>query len=575
MLDFITKRKERKVQLQVETYIDDGLTKLSHKLYKQGMICFSNAIELNAEFVEQKLYVEFKSFYQRGDWDSALSIGLILLQVNKKSYELANRVGNCARKIHNYQQANNLYRLSLRNKKGNREAFYNLAASMGKVRLFDLDVKYVIEKYIAEDKYILPDFVDDPDFIECIKKSLIGGYEDRIRKKIELKKNKSKAQKLAVQEYVPTYKEVLKEIQNRLKKMSDESVSGNKQLLYNMVYNQGLYALASNDFETAFNAFIMIKQTNVKMEYLDMLVSITISHKDKTDRAIDMMIRLLGQDQFNRFLNVNLGLMYRRLGNHLLSTKYLAIGASLLKKSEGFYKISDLMTIAIEHFRNGMNRKALELFKIVVSEKEDERVFSYIGEIYLRVKNYNDAVKTFKDIIGLDPQSELGHAKLNEIHDMFFDKAISSHIDKKFRSAAEYYVKALQVVEKVDTYEKAIETFTQINDLEQAQALQEKLDIIIQREKDHRLEKFRQDYINRGKAFVKQHQFDKAIKNLEQAFRMKVDKDVFMYLAYIYKRLNKTISLTSLMQRWEVMLDMEEKMKQRDREIARAKKSEE
>ncbi len=94
-------------------------------------------------------------------------------------------------------------------------------------------------------------------------------------------------------------------------------------------------------------------------------------------------------------------------------------------------------------------------------------------------------------------------------------------------------------------------------------------------QKDQRLEKFRQDYINRGKIFVKQHQFDKAIQNLEQAFRMKIDKDVFMYLAHIYKRLSKTKSLANLMQRWEAMLDMEEKVKQRERELARAKKSEE
>ena len=367
---------------------------------------------------------------------------------------------------------------------------------------------------------------------------------------------------------------MLKEIQNRLEKLSDAPTSGNKQLYYNMLYNQGLYALASNDIKTAFNAFILIKQAKISMEYLDMLVSMTLSHKGNVDQAFDMMIRLLGRDQYNRFLNVNLGLMYRRLGNHLLSTKYLAIGASLLKKSEGFYKISDLMNIAIENFNKGSNRKALELFKIVLSEKEEERVLSYIGEIYLRVKNYDAAVNTFKEITRLDPRSELGQAKLNEIHDMFFEKAISNHIEKKFRIAADYYVKALQVVENIDTYEKAIKTYTQINDLEQAQVLQEKLDIIKQREKDQRLEKFRQDYISRGKTFVKQHQFDKAIQNLEQAFRMKVDKDVFMYLAHIYKRSNKTKSLANLMQRWEVMLDMEEKMKQHERELARAKKSE-
>ena len=46
-------------------------------------------------------------------------------------------VGNCARRQKNYKQANNLYRHALKINPKYQVAFYNLAASMGKVEKYD------------------------------------------------------------------------------------------------------------------------------------------------------------------------------------------------------------------------------------------------------------------------------------------------------------------------------------------------------------------------------------------------------------------------------------------------------
>ena len=60
---------------------------------------------------------------------------------------------------------------------------------------------------------------------------------------------------------------------------------------------------------------------------------------------------------------------------------------------------------------------------------------------------------------------------------------------------------------------------------------------------------------------MKRGLFDEAIEILESAFRLKVDRNIFMQLAVLYKGLKKQDELILLEQRWQKMLEYEEKMK--------------
>ncbi len=51
------------------------------------------------------------------------------------------------------------------------------------------------------------------------------------------------------------------------------------------------------------------------------------------------------------------------------------------------------------------------------------------------------------------------------------------------------------------------------------------------------------------------------MESFELAFRMKLDKDVFVYLATIYKAMKRNEEMQHLLERWNKMVEHEDKMK--------------
>ena len=308
MLGFFSKRKEEKTRLKIEQLLEEGLTKISHRLYNQGMINFNNAIALNSEMVGEMLAKSFNQFYSRADWDSGLSIGSVLLQIRNNDAELTNKVGNCARRTGDYKQANNLYRIALRINKKYREAFYNLAASMGKVQKYDLDVKHVITKYISFTQFILPDYAESSNYIDNIKQEIIDSWKEQPEDEEQLEERKSEE---------PTYDEIIVHIDQKILQLSKKLASRIALIAYhNAMYNQALYALSNQDDQLAMSRLNELKSVSSKFEYYEMLRALSHAIAEDYSKATDSLIQLLGKDRHNRFYNVNLGLIYQKSGNY-------------------------------------------------------------------------------------------------------------------------------------------------------------------------------------------------------------------------------------------------------------------
>ena len=114
MLRALKKSREQKAHQKTEDLIKKGIALLDGKLYKQAMIEFQNAFESEPTYAAQRLDKEFQEAQGISDFEAALSIGLVLIKIKDTDYELANTLGNCARRQKNYKQANNLYRHALK-----------------------------------------------------------------------------------------------------------------------------------------------------------------------------------------------------------------------------------------------------------------------------------------------------------------------------------------------------------------------------------------------------------------------------------------------------------------------------
>ena len=436
MLRAFARSKKDKQSSKAEANLKKGALLLKGKLYKQAVIELNLALELDIETTSIQLQAMFTDFVKVKELEASLSVGLLLIKLNSKDFELANRVGNIARKLHNYKQANNLYKQALRINKSFLKAYYNLAASMGKVDKFDFDVKKNIEQFANHDDYVLPGYQNN----QKIVYKTMSLWEE---------KNEDSREDIS---------EIREMIGNHLKQAIKEnwkkhSITEGKTILQGDIFNMGLFALSYNDSETAIENFIKLVNQDCKIPYIEMVTALAKSGLGKGKQASEEMIALLGKNQFDRYINLNLGLLYKKQKNRLLSFKYLSIAASLLEKSEGQFSHANILKIADGHFENGNLKKALHLYNLVKLEIPDIHAMIRIGEINMLKNNFTEAAMVFKNILTIDANSQFAIQKLRDIHDHYVEKADELIKDKKAAQAIVLYERALSIERAPETIE--------------------------------------------------------------------------------------------------------------------------
>ena len=581
MLKGLFQSKEDKIRAKIDEHLAEGMKLMSEKFYNGAMIEFDKAMELDPEIVYPKLVEELSNAAASGDLQSALSIGLNLIKEKNEDFELANKLGNYARELGDYKQAEGLYKTALKVKRGYQKAFYNLAASQARVNIYDDAVPSAISKFEKVENYVLPEYLGEEKLIDTLTEKVGQEKKASVKEKLqeltverdrmieegsaveakgidlEIKKLKENADKVLPEEILSEFD----------KMASEDSENGNDHL-----YNKVLFAVNNKLANVALET---IGKLSVKdYETLGLLQAIALEQKGKREEAVSRMIKLLGKNEFNRYNNVNLGLMYRRLNKTFLATKYLIKTAVLLEKSNGIYSMKELVKEADECYETGNLKKALNYYTIAVTEIPTPRIWDQIGTIYIERKKYDEAVEAFRRLKELDPNSEIGDSKLMEIHNYYVEKADVLMDERKFKPAADYLHKALGVLRLPDTLKKTASVYKQLNVPEKEKELLKEYQEILDAEKDKEQEEKRQALILQGKQELGKKNYLKAIEIYESILRMKVDRKVFLQLAALYKGLKKMDNLNDLERRWEKMVAHEEKMKQFEKDAARKEQAE-
>ena len=568
MLKNLFQSRDEKIRLKIEEHITEGLAHLSNRFFNGAMIEFDKAMTYNPEEVYPRLVDELASAAASGQLESALAIGLNLIKQDPDDYELINRLGNYAREGRDYKQANNLYKSALKIKPDFQMAFYNLAASTAKVDIYDDAVLSALSKFDGVAGYILPEYVDNPNIIDELYEKVAEEKEERFQEKLKeltaLRDEEKDAGDVAEAKKAEVQINELKASGKKI--TSDDIIKELKQLLKTEEVNQtahqinlALYAIQEKNPEIAAEA---IKGLSSKdFEQLDLLKVAILEHSGDMNKAIAMLNHMLGKNRHNRYYNANLGLMYQRSGNKFLSIKYLIKTAALLERSNGIYSLTKLREEADTAYDQMQFKKALNYYLVIANETENAEIWEKVGSIYVERKDYDMAIKAFNKMIKLDPDSTSGEAKLKLVQDYYLEKAETLFQERKFKAAAEYYEKALSILRLPDLIKRTAEVYKQLKDTDREQELLNEHKEMMEAEKAQALEETRQQMIIQGKQLLKNKMYTKAIETLEAVFRMKTDRDIFIQLALLYKGMKKQNELISLEQRWQKMLEFEEKMK--------------
>ena len=189
----------------------------------------------------------------------------------------------------------------------------------------------------------------------------------------------------------------------------------------------------------------------------------------------------------------------------------------------------------------------------------------------MELKKYDEAVANYRELKTVDPDGKEADDNLKKIHDYYATKGDSLEHERKSKAAIDYYRKALSVVKFIETLKKSAKICSALNLSDEASQYLDMIDDLERAAKEAKEEEKRQEFITEGIDLIKAKNYYKAISSLESAFRMKLDKKVFLNLAGLYKGLKKTDDLNSLVQRWGKMVEHEEKLAKFNKAAAREK----
>ncbi|MBU2647913.1 tetratricopeptide repeat protein [bacterium] len=577
MFESIRQNRADKSLHNIEKHLEAGLKQLAQKMHNGAMIEFGKAMEIDADIVYPKLLEELEKVAAAGEYESAIAIGMNLIKEKKGDYVLINKLGNYAQRMQDFKQAIVLYKTALKIKKDYKPAFYNLAAAEVKADIVYDGIISALSQFKDLTEYILPGYIGDDNLVmkmtekaslskpKAIKatihqlmilrdKKIESGNQTEVRKidaKIEdLKKS---AGEVTVDDVCQEFKKAIKQ---------------NPENEQTHLFNLGLYAVANHKTNVAEAALKSLSTKDFPTS--ELLLAIIQEQKGNLEDAIKKLIQLLAASEFNRYYNANLGLMYRKAKKHFFSIKYLIKTAVLLKKSDGMYSMRRLTQKADTLFEQGNFEKALDFYLIAVTEKSDSEIWNKIGIIYRNLKQVDEAINTFKNVLKKDPGSETANEQLRQIHEYYIEIGDSLFKENKYKPATEYFDRALNVMRPPDSLKKAALAYRQLNDIKTEKQLLAEAENILDAEKEKAQERLRQALIIKGKGLLRKAQYQKAIEIIEAAFVMKVDKGVYHQLALLYKKFKGKDSLAGLEKRWSDMVLQKERQERLSKEKERA-----
>jgi tetratricopeptide (TPR) repeat protein len=428
-----------------------------------------------------------------------------------------NSLGNCARQLKDPKQANHFYRQALKVNNTFVTAFNNLAASMANVDTYDEQIPQAIADFEHATRFYLP------------------GYKNNFAP------NEG-------EDYESTCQQLRKAIKENWK---SHSIAEGRTILQNDIFNLGLFALANQQTELALENFEKLKSQHSQIEHLDMVLALAKSLlHEGLKAAIATMQGLLKSDPNDSLLNGNLGLLYKKAGNRLLAVKCFLVCHSLLELNEGFFTREAIERAADRKLEERDYKNALRLYKTASQQSTDPGLWAKLANLFFQLNEIPEALNAYQRLLALDPKSDLAIQKLRLIFDSIIVKGEDLAKEKKYQQAAVIFERALQIERPPALLEETAKIYKKLRQFEKAETLLEECKRLQAKNENAELENERQHYILKGKEFSKRKEFTAAIENMENAAKIKLDKDVFMYLAHIYKGLKRTRALQDLMNRW-------------------------
>lgn len=589
MLDMFNKQDSEKNSRRAENYFWKAMERLNEDKHDLAVKELQSAIQTEPDTALDLLEEQWADYYNESRTLEALTMGKVLFKHRPDNAQIANRLGNIHRKLGERKHANEFYKKAISLNKKDDTALHNLAASMANVPRYDDTVKKLLNTYIRSDAFLIPESTYPKDLTiinhltEMLNMKQFFGKVERLQELI-LKKTLQKEEpdlekldtliqriKQKVSDQIKNERQhpnIIKLLREALK-LDWQTIQSTERdrFLWNIL-NLGLFIFKKNsaldkesgvrldpafqpaDLDLAIDCFFRLKAEEYSYRYLDMIIALSHTLSGNFKQAIDELKQLVKNDPNDRYLNINLGLLYRQEGNQLLSLIHLIKGAHVISELGGACHLIDILNKANEFYKRDEPKKALRLYRTAALETDSIDILSKIGDILIALHRYEEAIRPYKSILRLDPESRLAADKLKEIQEHFVFLADEFYDVGEYTKATEHFEKALEIDRSADLLKKTAKAYKLQGDHKREYSLNEESRSLQAEEASHEKEATRNKHLAAGKLAMKHENFQTAIEEFKEAFRIRMDKDVFMYLSYLYKKFNHKRALQDLVKQW-------------------------
>ena len=531
-----------------EQLVMQGLVLLDDRNNDQAVEHFRQAILVGREAITPYMKNLFTGFVLNRRHHEAVTIGRPLTAFFPKDYALFNDLGNQFRHLGKAELAQKCYKKAIELNQDWDIPYLNMAALSAKVEKYDDEIIPLLHRFDNIRDFVLPPYNGRPDFL------------DRIEAELAVESGGSKIEgapkrPVSPAEIIDYFKKKALDAIDLARERNPKAVESAEKHLINLT----LYSIEQQEFAQAMDGASQFAKLGSHYPYAEMMQAVILGRQGKLEEAIEILkvsVRRYPQD---RYVNANLGLALRAIGKNRLAKVYFVRAGFLLEQSFGFFSSQEIEIKAQEHYQARHFSEAEKLYQLVIDTDPRADAWYLMARCQHHQQNHSLAFQTLKK--GLDvANGELAKRDYAaQAQEFLIEEANKSVETKRLEKALSLMEYALYFGRKPELLDRASQVAYQLGDTFKSGQYQQEYNQVMGLDRDSQQEAKRQKYIAQGKEALSKKDFQTAIHLFEQAFDLKLDKDVFVFLASIYKKLKYQRALTALISRWKWMQEREDK----------------
>lgn len=532
-----------------------------------------------------ELYHQLNTIYNLADFKGFLALAKELVKHDSANTDLLNKIGNCHRRLKDRKEANQYYKEALKADKTFTTAFNNFAASLANVYRFDAEIPLLLKSIERFKDFIVPDYIQISSITtrRQILDILIRKYETKendhvqelllekelmfqigdlkevrgLTQQIFKKRQTARPEALGKAEYESILKEV---IDHDWETLNDEE----KETLEIEVYNMGIDYLKSREPKKSLSHFKKLKVRDCPFEYVDLMLALSEYLADRSSKTLDKLRLCYEKNPEDRYTNFNLGMAFREQKNQLLSRKHLIKAAEIFDSLEGLINPNKILKRGKALIERGQGNRALIFIKTAYRELKSRNALFTLAKLLLELEQYLDALIAFEELKLNFPEFNKMDKELEKLNTYYLRKGNIYLTKGNYKKAVEKYELALRANRNEEVLRKLLVCYRRLES-GKANEINLELNQLEESRKAVELEEKIKTLVRDGKEAFRKRKFTKAIEYFEDALEIRPDKGVFIFLAHIYKTLNRKHALAILVRTYKPMFPNSADLRQFDK----------